>query len=106
MRSEYCIVEFNNGNLDIKYDDETITSALLDRWGVLADILWNLDCEFVGEPQSFGNFDVAIMIYNSHLDRIYTFSGSDMEDLLKGKSVRLLAVVPDEEARQYIAEHE
>ena len=106
MRSEYCIVELDNGNLVIRYDEETITSALLDRWGVLAEILWNLDCRFVGDPQSLGNFDVGIMVYNSRLDRIYIFSGNDMENLLDGKSVRLLAVVPDEEARQYIAEHE
>lgn len=93
-KQDNCI-EFKNHNINIKFDPETIEKATRDFYGVLSEVLFWLDCYFVGDVISLGNWDAGYNIYNTHSNRFYTISGGDIENLKAGKSIKLFARVPD-----------
>ena len=103
------IREFENGNLNIRLEPETIKEPdFCAAYGVekLQWILDSLDCYFFDEGCA-GNDEMYMKIYNFNADRVYTIllSRDIDEKFLKGKTVKLYAHKPDEEERVQITEY-
>lgn len=102
LRENDCIKEFKNGNLHIKYDEYMMRNAECDEWRTLGEVLDSLDCYFVGEEFSLGNWSMGCMIHNAHSDLVYIFNFEDLKNLKEGKTVVLYGHKPDEEEREEI----
>lgn len=108
--NEGTIAEYKNGNLHIKLSSDAVKDIQAGRLNDIECISWildSLDCYFIGDDMSAGNFDMCAMIYNLHSDYIYTILfGYDIENKLKkGYSITLHARRPDKDDRQYIQDH-
>lgn len=96
------IKEFANGNLNIKYTPEDIEQSKKDTMLVLAEILSSLDCYFVGDDFSLGNYAMGHMVYNAHSDFMYLFAWNHIDNLMHGKTVKLYASRPDKDDRELL----
>lgn len=94
--------EYKNGNITLKYYKDGIEKSKNDSVLTLANLLNVIDCYFVGEAYCLSNYEVGHIIYNTHSDLVYTFVWSDLEELEKGKTVRLYARKPNEIDREII----
>lgn len=92
--SAHC-KEYKNGNLTIKYDAETIQEAEKDAVLILACVLEEIDCDFFGETYCLNNFETGHSVYNAYSDLVYVFPWRLLDELQKGKTIRLHARKPD-----------
>lgn len=102
FRSVECCKEYKNGNITIKYNKERIEDAKKDDVLTISDVLSWLDCYFIGETYCLNNYETGHTVYNCYSDLIYVFPWQYMEELEKGKAVKLYARKPDEIDREII----
>lgn len=101
------IKEYKNGSLHIKLSFDAIKDIERGRYSDIECLSWlldSLDCYFIGDEMSAGNYDMCAMIYNCHSDFIYfILFGYDIENRLKkGLTVTLKARRPDKDDREAI----
>lgn len=89
------IAEFYSNNLRIEFSLDQINKCF-EEWNrvfvFIAELFDELDCSFIGEPYSMGNFSMAHTIYNAHSGAFYTLIYSEINDtLLKNKPLYLTA---------------
>ena len=101
------IREYKNGNITIKLDAETMKDPeYVKKYGgeLLVNLLDSLDCYFIGEDGSAGNWDIYTTIYNYHSDKIYVllWNRDFYGRFLKGYTIRLYARTPDKDDRETI----
>ena len=104
-KSDYC-KEYKNGNITIKYDTDTIDAARRDPVLTVSDVLSWIDCNFIGETYCLSNYETGHTIYNAYSDLVYIFPWRFLEDLERGKTVRLYARRPDETDREILKTEE
>lgn len=97
--SDYC-KEFGNGNINIKLDQDLINEFKKDSLLVLSDILSSIDCCFFGESFCLSNYEMGHMIYNLYSDVAYIFPWRYLDELSKGKTVKLYARKVDDYDRE------
>lgn len=98
--------EYKNGNITIKYDADTISDAKRDPVLIIASVLDQIDCNFIGETYCLSNYETGHTVYNVYSDLIYIFPWRLLEDLERGKTVRLYARRPDEMDREILETEE
>lgn len=101
----YC-KEYKNGNITIKIPAAELEQFKRDPVFELSEMIYWLDCYFIGETFCISNYDTAHMIYNCYSDLVYIFPWGELERLEQGKTVRLYARVPDSDDREMITEWE
>ena len=104
MRKKDNVVEFNNGNLNIKYDKQTIEEAKKDEILIFSDVLSQVDCEIFGEAYCLSNYEMGFSVYNQYRDVQYIVSYTDLKNLLKGKMVKLVAIPMDADSKEIYEE--
>ncbi len=94
----YDGVRFANGNLNIRFSPEEIKIAQGDEYKavcIATDKLWKFDCYRTPRSMScYGNSGWVIGFHSTFSGRKYWLSNKDIEDLIAGKTVKL---VPAEE---------
>lgn len=98
----FACTQFKNGNINVKIEKEDLEDFKKDQVFFLSDLLWWMNCEFIGETFCLGNFDTGHLIYNSYMDCCYIFAWSDLDKLAEGKSVKLYAREVTDEERELI----
>ncbi len=94
--------QFKNGNLNIRIEKEDLEDYLKDQVFFLSDLLWYMNCEFIGETFCLSNWETGHLIYNSYMDCCYIFPWRELETLDAGKTVKLYAHKPTEDERELI----
>lgn len=100
---------FKNGNLNIRFspnDIRLIESGKVSDVEVLSWKLEDFDCFFIGESYCTSNYTMGATIYNCYDDRVYRFEFGEMDDLIKGRTVKLYALIPDETDRKILEAEE
>ena len=98
----FACTQFKNGNINVKIEKENLEDFKKDQVFFLSDLLWYMNCEFIGETFCLGNFETGHLIYNSYMDCCYIFAWSDLDKLAEGKSVKLYAREVTDEDRELI----
>lgn len=98
----FACTQFKNGNINVKIEKEDLEDFKKDQVFFLSDLLWWMNCEFIGETFCLGNFETGHLIYNSYMDCCYIFTWSDLDKLAEGKSVKLYAREVTDEDRELI----
>lgn len=94
--------ELNNGDMIIKLDSERIRDMEDDDVLTIISIMEDASCSFIGDTYCIDDFETGHTIYNYFSDVIYVFPWRYLEDLKQGKTVKLIAEVPDEYDRELI----
>lgn len=94
--------ELNNGDMIIKLDSERIRDMEDDDVLTIISIMADKSCQFIGDTYCINDFETGHTIYNYCSDVIYVFPWRYLDDLKQGKSVKLIARVPDEYDRELI----
>lgn len=97
--SDYC-KEFSNGNINIKPDQDLIKKLAKDPRLTISEVLDAIDCYFFGESFCLSNYEMGHMIYNFYSDVTYIFSWRYLDELSKGKTVKLYARKVDDYDRE------
>jgi len=95
-------LQFRNGNLNLRISKEDLEDFNKDQVLFLSDLLFWLDCEFVGETFCLNNFETGHIIYNSYMDCWYVFNWSDLDVLALGFAVKLFAREMDDDIRDLV----
>ncbi len=98
-------IRFKNGNINIRFSQETIDDIKSNRFSdieCLSYALEDVDCYFYGEQFCLSNYAMGIMIYNFYSDKVYLLNFADTDKLLQGKTLKLYARKPDEYDREQI----
>ena len=98
----FACTQFKNGNINVKIEKEDLEDFNKDQVFFLSDLLWYMNCEFIGETFCLSNFETGHLIYNSYMDCCYIFAWSDLDKLAEGKSVKLYAREVTDEDRELI----
>lgn len=98
----FACTQFKNGNINVKIEKEDLEDFNKDQVFFLSDLLWYMNCEFIGETFCLGNYETGHLIYNSYMDCCYIFAWSDLDKLAEGKSVKLYAREVTDEDRELI----
>lgn len=96
------VKEYKNGNIVIKYDSELIELAKKEPLFAIETALEGNDCYFIGETYCLGNYETGHTIYNAYSDLVYVFLWSELEELERGKTIRLYARKPNETDREIL----
>ena len=107
MRKTDNAKEFKNGNINIHFTAEEIADInndnMMSGFTHLMHILELIDCYFVGDSFSWGNFTMGQRIYNAYADVCYILDLSDVAAvLMQGKTLKLYARKPDAEEMEMI----
>lgn len=94
--------EYKNGNITIKYDNDTIEEAKKDEILTLSSVIEWMDCYFIGETYCLGNYTTGHTIYNAYSDLVYIFDWNSLAMLKAGEMVRLYARKPNEVDREIL----
>ena len=94
--------QFRNGNMNVRIEREDLEDFKKDQVFFLSDLLWWMNCDFIGETYCLNNFETGHTIYNSYMNCTYIFAWSDLDKLAKGKTVKLYARPVSEEDRELI----
>lgn len=100
-KTDYC-KEYKNGNITVKYDRDMIQASKKDQTLTISDVLSWIDCYFIGETYCLSNYETGHTLYNAYSDLVYIFPWRYLEDLEKGKTIRLYAHRPDESDREIL----
>lgn len=87
----FACTQFKNGNINVKIEKEDLEDFKKDQVFFLSDLLWWMNCEFIGETFCLNNYETGHLIYNSYMDCCYIFAWSDLDKLAAGKTVKLYA---------------
>lgn len=98
----FACTQFRNGNINLRIEKEDLEDFKKDQVFFLSDLLWWMNCDFIGETFCLNNFETGHLIYNSYMDCCYIFAWSDLEQLAKGKTVKLFAKEVTEDDRELI----
>ena len=98
----FACTQFKNGNLNVKIEKEDLEDFKKDQVFFLSDLLWWMNCDFIGETFCLNNFETGHLIYNSYMNCCYIFAWSDLDKLAEGKSVKLFAREVTDEDRELI----
>ena len=98
----FACTQFKNGNINVKIEKEDLEDFNKDQVFFLSDLLWYMNCEFIGETFCLNNFETGHLVYNSYMDCCYIFAWSDLDKLAEGKSVKLYAREVTDEDRELI----
>ena len=96
-------LQFRNGNLNLRISKEDLEDFNKDQVLFLSDLLFWLDCEFVGETFCLNNFETGHIIYNSYMDCWYVFNWSYLDTLALGHTVKLYAREMDDDIRDLVS---
>ena len=96
------VKEYKNGNITIKLFKDGLTDFERDNILETSELLSLIDCDFIGETYCLSNWETGHTVYNCYSDLVYIFPWSLLDDLKKGKTVRLYARKPDETDREII----
>ena len=94
--------EYKNHNITLKIPKNELADFMKDDILFIQAMLGDIDCDFIGETFCLNNFETGHTVYNSYSDMIYTFPWRYIDDLKKGKTVRLYASKPDEWDRELL----
>ena len=99
------IKEFNNGNINVKFDLQGVYKNESD----VVNLLWLLD-DFdtynIGDEYCLSNYDMGLTLYNLYSDKCYIVSFTELSGRFQnGKTLRLYAHDPDEWERDEIKKH-
>lgn len=100
FRAHDTIKEFQNGNINLRFDRTMIEEAQKDEILTLVSLLETLDCYFIGESYCLSNYETGHTVYNAYSDLVYIFAWSELEKLLQGKTVKLYARKPNKTDRE------
>lgn len=104
--NEGFIIEFQNGNFNIKFSDDAIKNISAGRFSDIECLSWlfdSLDTYFVGDHFCLSNYDMGALLYNYYSDKCYILVFSDIENvLMQGKTLKLYSFEPSEDDRQEI----
>ena len=81
---------FKNGNINLKAEKEDFDG----KESLLVYAIWQLyelDCTLFGDEYCIGNFDMAVDLYSYYHDVLIRFPYSLLDDLEKGKTIKLYA---------------
>ena len=98
----FACTQFKNGNINVKIEKEDLEDFNKDQVFFLSDLLWWMNCEFIGDTFCLGNFETGHLIYNRYMDCCYIFAWPDLGKLAEGKSVKLYAREVTDEERELI----
>ena len=98
----FACTQFRNGNINLRIEKEDLEDFKKDQVFFLSDLLWWMNCDFIGETFCLNNFETGHLIYNSYMDCCYIFAWSDLELLAEGKTVKLFAKEVTEDDRELI----
>lgn len=87
----FASTQFKNGNLNLRIEKKDLDEFNQDRQFFLEDLLWWMNCVFVGETYCLNKSETARTIYNGYMDYCYVFPWSELETLAQGKTVKLIA---------------
>lgn len=93
-KTDHC-TEYKNGNISIRYDRDTIEKSKCNSVLTISEVLFEIDCDFIGETYCLGNFETGHTIYNAYSDLVYIFPWSAIDRLEAGKTVRLFGRQPN-----------
>lgn len=93
---------FKNGNLNIKIQKNEMDEFNSDRILFLDDLLFWMDCNFIGETYCLSNYETGHTIYNNYMDCCYVFSWNNLDDLGNGKTIKLYAHPVEDWEREII----
>ena len=96
------IREYKNGNITIRYYKEGIEESKKDNILLLSSLLDMIDCSFIGETYCLSNWATGHTIYNAYSNLVYVFSWSEIEELERGKTIRLYARKPNETDKEIL----
>lgn len=96
------VKEYKNGNLTIRYYEDGKKSS--DEVLTISELLWSIDCYFIGETYCLNNWETGNTIYNCYSDKVYIFPWAALAELQAGKTIRLYARQPDETDREIISQ--
>ena len=102
LRDTGACKEFKNGNINIRIPAADLDDFNRDELLVLSDILFWLDCDFIGNTFNLSNYETGNLIYNSYSDCVYIFPWSYLDALHAGRTVKLYARRPDRTDREII----
>lgn len=102
FRAHDTIKEFQNGNINLRFDRTMIEEAQKDEILTLVSLLETLDCYFIGESYCLSNYETGHTVYNAYSDLVYIFAWSELEKLLQGKTVKLYARKPNKTDREIL----
>lgn len=94
--------EYKNHNITIHLDKEGIKDFEKDEVLAISDLLFWIDCDFIGETYCLNNWETGHTIYNFYSDKVYIFPWRYLEDLKQGKTIRLYALEPNDTDREII----
>ena len=104
LRIMDCVKEFDNHNLNIKFDEMALELAEHDDVMALAEVLEQADCYLIGESFCLSNWAMGHLIYNFYSDMCYIFNWADLDDLKAGRTIKIYAHIPDDDERKEIEE--
>lgn len=108
LTNEGIAKEFNNGNINIKLNRDTLAEIATGRTSDIENISWlleSIDTYFIGEEFCLSNCDMGAELYNCRIDRVYIISFTDIENVLKsGKTLKLYASIPTDTDRETLSE--
>ena len=94
--------QFKNGNLNVRIEKEDLEDFNANQVFYISDLLWYMNCEFVGDTFCLSNWETGHMIYNNYMDCCYIFPWRELETLAAGKTVKLEAREVSEELRDIL----
>lgn len=94
--------QFKNGNLSIRVEKKDLEDYLKDQVFFLSDLLWHMNCDFIGDTFCLSNWETGHLIYNGYMDCCYIFPWRELETLADGKTIKLYARKPTEDERELI----
>jgi len=102
FRAHDTIKEFQNGNINLRFDRTMIEEAQKDEILTLVSLLETLDYYFIGESYCLSNYETGHTVYNAYSDLVYIFAWSELEKLIQGKTVKLYARKPNKTDREIL----
>lgn len=101
-QTDFCR-EYKNGDITIKLSRDAIAEMKEDEILYISDLLFGLDCYFIGESYCLNNWEMGHTLYNAYSNKVYIFPWACLDDLKEGKTVRLYAREPEEDDREVLA---
>lgn len=74
FRAHDTIKQFQNGNINLRFDRTMIEEAQKDEILTLVSLLETLDCYFIGESYCLSNYETGHTVYNAYSDLVYIFA--------------------------------
>ena len=101
--NEGTIKEFNNGNINVKFDLLADARRNCSDIEILNWLFDSVDCYLIGDQFCLSNYDCGVTVYNSYSDLCYVLSFSALDRAFKtGATMKLYAHKPETWEREEI----